>query len=113
MTTALPVDQLRDRGIVLPDRLRHPVCTNSNTSRVAVTLTTNDVARELTVAPRADGVGSSANGGTLLCLALATRLKWTQRSEQKELPPSGSPIVLGFPARHPVKRSSTSCGIRT
>jgi organic hydroperoxide reductase OsmC/OhrA len=38
----------------------------------AVTLTTNDRAHELPIAPRADGVGSSANGGELLCLALAT-----------------------------------------
>ena len=37
-----------------------------------VTLTTNDQTRGLAVAPRADGVGSSANGGELLCLALAT-----------------------------------------
>jgi organic hydroperoxide reductase OsmC/OhrA len=37
-----------------------------------VTLTTNDRARELPIPPRADGVGSSANGGELLCLALAT-----------------------------------------
>jgi organic hydroperoxide reductase OsmC/OhrA len=37
-----------------------------------VTLTTNDAARELPIPSRADGVGSSANGGELLCLALAT-----------------------------------------
>jgi len=37
-----------------------------------VTLTTNDRARELPIAPGAEGVGSSANGGELLCLALAT-----------------------------------------
>jgi organic hydroperoxide reductase OsmC/OhrA len=37
-----------------------------------VTLTTNDQARELPIAPKPDGVGSSANGGELLCLALAT-----------------------------------------
>ena len=38
----------------------------------AVTLTTHDRADELPIAPRADGVGSSANGGELLCLSLAT-----------------------------------------
>jgi len=38
----------------------------------AVTLTTNDQARELPIAPKADGFGCSANGGELLCLALAT-----------------------------------------
>lgn len=37
-----------------------------------VTLVTNDAARELAVAPKAEGRGSSANGGELLCLALAT-----------------------------------------
>ena len=37
-----------------------------------VALTTNDRTHELPIAPRADGVGSSANGGELLCLALAT-----------------------------------------
>lgn len=37
-----------------------------------VTLATNDQTRELPIAPKSDGVGSSANGGELLCLALAT-----------------------------------------
>ena len=37
-----------------------------------VTLNTNDTARELPIPPKADGVGSSVNGGELLCLALAT-----------------------------------------
>jgi organic hydroperoxide reductase OsmC/OhrA len=37
-----------------------------------VTLVTNGQRRELPIAPEADGVGSSANGGELLCLALAT-----------------------------------------
>lgn len=41
-------------------------------SQHLVTLTTNDQARELPIAPKPDGVGSSANGGELLCLALAT-----------------------------------------
>ena len=44
-----------------------------NSFRVhVVTLKTNDLARELPIPPKADGVGSSANGGELLCLALAT-----------------------------------------
>lgn len=37
-----------------------------------VELTTNSRAHELPIAPKADGGGSSANGGELLCLALAT-----------------------------------------
>lgn len=37
-----------------------------------VTLSTNGQAHALAVAPRAGGFGSSANGGELLCLALAT-----------------------------------------
>jgi len=37
-----------------------------------VTLATDDRTRELPIAPKADGLGSSANGGELLCLALAT-----------------------------------------
>jgi organic hydroperoxide reductase OsmC/OhrA len=37
-----------------------------------VTLATDERAHALSIAPRADGVGSSANGGELLCLALAT-----------------------------------------
>ena len=37
-----------------------------------VTLATNGRAHAIAIAPRADGPGSSANGGELLCLALAT-----------------------------------------
>jgi organic hydroperoxide reductase OsmC/OhrA len=37
-----------------------------------VSLTTNGSAHALQVAPRPSGFGSSANGGELLCLALAT-----------------------------------------
>jgi uncharacterized OsmC-like protein len=37
-----------------------------------VTLSTNGQTHALAVAPRAGGFGSSANGGELLCLALAT-----------------------------------------
>lgn len=37
-----------------------------------VTVRTNDQARELSIPPKAEGFGSSANGGELLCLALAT-----------------------------------------
>ena len=40
--------------------------------RHSVSLATAGAARELTIAPRAGGFGSSANGGELLCLALAT-----------------------------------------
>jgi organic hydroperoxide reductase OsmC/OhrA len=41
-------------------------------ARHSVSLATEGAARELTIAPRAGGFGSSANGGELLCLALAT-----------------------------------------
>lgn len=37
-----------------------------------ITLTTNDNAHSITIPPRASGFGSSANGGELLFLALAT-----------------------------------------
>ena len=37
-----------------------------------VTLTTDDHARSLSIPPKAGGLGSSANGGELLFLALAT-----------------------------------------
>jgi len=37
-----------------------------------VTLTTNDSAHSIDIAPKASGFGSSANGGELLFLALAT-----------------------------------------
>lgn len=37
-----------------------------------VTLTTNDAAHTIDISPRASGFGSSANGGELLFLALAT-----------------------------------------
>jgi organic hydroperoxide reductase OsmC/OhrA len=40
--------------------------------RHAVTLSTNGVAHAITIDPRASGFGSRANGGELLCLALAT-----------------------------------------
>ena len=36
------------------------------------TVTTNGLSRDLPIAPRATGSGSSVNGGELLCLALAT-----------------------------------------
>ena len=45
---------------------------NNSFRKHIVTLTTNNQARELPIAPKADGIGSSANGGELLCLALAT-----------------------------------------
>ena len=37
-----------------------------------VTLRTNDHAHAITIPPKPNGLGSSANGGELLCLALAT-----------------------------------------
>ena len=40
--------------------------------RHAVSLTTNGASHEISVAPRSSGYGSRANGGELLCLAVAT-----------------------------------------
>ena len=40
--------------------------------RHTISLVTNGSAHALSVAPRSSGFGSSANGGELLCLALAT-----------------------------------------
>lgn len=45
---------------------------DNSPGRHDVTLSTNDKESQLPIAPRADGPGSSANGGELLCLALAT-----------------------------------------
>lgn len=44
----------------------------SESGRHRVTLTTAGKSHSLDIAPRATGFGSSANGGELLCLALAT-----------------------------------------
>jgi organic hydroperoxide reductase OsmC/OhrA len=44
----------------------------SEFERYQVTLTTGGTSHSLEVAPRSTGYGSSANGGELLCLALAT-----------------------------------------
>ena len=41
-------------------------------SRHAIRLTTESRDQSLSIAPRADGYGSSVNGGELLCLALAS-----------------------------------------
>lgn len=40
--------------------------------RHSVVLTTNQAVRSLSIAPRESGFGSAANGGELLCLAVAT-----------------------------------------
>jgi organic hydroperoxide reductase OsmC/OhrA len=40
--------------------------------RHQITLTTNGKSHALDIQPRASGLGSSANGGELLCLAMAT-----------------------------------------
>jgi organic hydroperoxide reductase OsmC/OhrA len=40
--------------------------------RHLVSLTTNGASHEISIAPRSSGFGSRANGGELLCLALAT-----------------------------------------
>ena len=45
---------------------------DNSPGRHAVTVNTNERARELSIAPKAEGSGSSVNGGELLCLALAT-----------------------------------------
>lgn len=44
----------------------------SEFERHEVTLTTGGKSHTLHIAPRSSGLGSSANGGELLCLALAT-----------------------------------------
>jgi uncharacterized OsmC-like protein len=45
---------------------------NSQRALHQVTLTTNGTDRDLTIAPKSSGFGSSASGAELLCLALAT-----------------------------------------
>jgi organic hydroperoxide reductase OsmC/OhrA len=52
---------VRIRALVADERGRHDV-----------TLSTDTTSRTLAIAPRSGGAGSSANGGELLCLALAT-----------------------------------------
>jgi organic hydroperoxide reductase OsmC/OhrA len=46
--------------------------TENALARHTVTLATEGREQSITIAPRADGFGSSVNGGELLCLALAT-----------------------------------------
>src|SRR5689334_13423428 len=54
----------------------HPMKINAKVQNSAghhqVTLSTNDNAHSLAIAPKSTGLGSSANGGELLFLALAT-----------------------------------------
>ena len=45
---------------------------DNSPERHAVTVNTNERARELSIAPKTEGGWSSVNGGELLCLALAT-----------------------------------------
>ena len=52
---------MRIRAVVASERGRHEV-----------TLSTDAASHAIAIAPRASGTGSSANGGELLCLALAT-----------------------------------------
>jgi organic hydroperoxide reductase OsmC/OhrA len=60
------------RKLDVGDEMKISARVDNSFRKHVVTLTTNDLARELSIPPRADGVGSSANGGELLCLALAT-----------------------------------------
>jgi organic hydroperoxide reductase OsmC/OhrA len=47
-------------------------CVENRRGHHAVTLSTNGAAHAIAIEPRASGYGSRANGGELLCLALAT-----------------------------------------
>lgn len=45
---------------------------DSSYRRHAATVSTNERVNELAIVPKTEGLGSSVNGGELLCLALAT-----------------------------------------
>jgi uncharacterized OsmC-like protein len=74
-----------------------------------VTLTTNDNSHSITIPPKSNGLGSSANGGELLFLALATfycndiyreAAKRNIKVEQVEVEVSGDFGAEGEPARN-------------
>jgi len=74
-----------------------------------VTLTTNDNSHSITIPPKSNGLGSSANGGELLFLALATcycndiyreAAKRNIKVEQVEVEVNGDFSAEGEPARN-------------
>ena len=82
-----------------------------------VTVQTNDQARTLAIPPKASGLGSSANGGELLFLALATcycndlyreAAKRNIRVEQVEVEVSGDFGAEGEPARNVTYRAKVT-----
>jgi uncharacterized OsmC-like protein len=74
-----------------------------------VTLTTNDNSHSITIPPKSNGLGSSANGGELLFLALATcycndiyreAAKRNIKVEKVEVEVNGDFSAEGEPARN-------------
>lgn len=74
-----------------------------------ILLQTNNYAHSLEIPPKSSGFGSSANGGELLCLALATcycndiyreAAKWGIKVEWVEVSVEGEFGAEGEPARH-------------
>ena len=83
----------------------------------AVTLQTNDTVHTLAIPPKATGLGSSANGGELLFLALATcycndlyreAAKRKINVEQVEVEVSGDFGAEGEPARNVAYRAKVT-----
>ena len=79
-----------------------------------VTLTTNDNTHSITIPPKSTGFGSSANGGELLFLALATcycndiyreAAKRNVNVEKVEVEVSGDFGAEGEPAKHVTYRA--------
>ncbi len=79
-----------------------------------VQLTTNDQSRSLTIPPKSTGFGSSANGGELLFLALATCYcnDLYREAEQQNIPVHSVEVTVegdfgapGEPARNVVYRA--------
>jgi organic hydroperoxide reductase OsmC/OhrA len=82
-----------------------------------VTVQTNDQARDLTIPPKTTGFGSSANGGELLFLALATcycndiyreAVKRSIKVDQVEVEVSGDFGAEGEPARNVTYRAKVT-----
>ncbi len=67
-----PCNDADDPARAKRNRMRIEAHIDNEHQRHAVELRTNGVRHSLSVMPRPNGFGSSANGGELLCLALAT-----------------------------------------